>query len=91
MSQALKPFGHEDSKTVYVILVDQSILIFPGPMSHLFVGVHEQSYIAHVVDYATETWEKQQEVQEPKITNSASIVKSLDCAIIALLVFTRQK
>jgi hypothetical protein len=30
----------------------------PGPMSHLFMGVQEQSYIAHVVDHATETWKK---------------------------------
>jgi len=27
-------------------------------MSHLFMGVQEQSYIAHVVDYATETWKR---------------------------------
>ena len=28
------------------------------PMSHLFIGVQEQSYIAHVVDHATKTWKK---------------------------------
>jgi hypothetical protein len=27
-------------------------------MSHLFVGVHEQNYIAHVVEHATETWKR---------------------------------
>ena len=27
-------------------------------MSHLFMGVQEQSYIAHVVDHATETWKR---------------------------------
>lgn len=31
------------------------VYYFSGPMAHLFNSVHEQTYVAHVIAYATKT------------------------------------
>ena len=36
----------------YFLLVILQLFFLLGPMSHLFHGVHEQSYVAHVVGHA---------------------------------------
>ena len=59
----------------------------PGPMSHLFMGVQEQSYIAHVVEHATETWKrdgfKRVLSAAPSTTVSGSILVIV-CALLTL-------
>ena len=37
---------------IYTLQENVQILFSTGPMSHLFHGVHEQSYVAHVVGHA---------------------------------------
>ena len=53
-----------------------------GPMSHLFIGVQEQSYIAHVVDHATDTWKK----DKSRKLNSAGMVSAFFKATILISV-----
>jgi hypothetical protein len=57
-------------------------------MSHLFIGVHEQSYIAHVVDHATETWKRdgyRRVISAAGLTGSAGRLL-LTCTLLALVV-----
>ena len=55
-------------------------------MSHLFMGVQEQSYIAHVVEHATETWKRdgfKRVLSSAPATVSGSILV-LVCALLTL-------
>ena len=63
--------------------------IFPGPMAHLFHGVHEQHYIAHVIAYSScigpsqnDDCSKRRENDAPRMKISITYILS-----VALLTF----
>jgi len=54
-------------------------------MSHLLVGVHEENYIAHVVEYATEMWSKQKKPPKSNSGNKLFSTFSIGMAICLIV------
>ena len=57
-----------------------------GPMSHLFHGVHEQSYIAHVMAYASCVGPNTQHCDEPGVDYTCSRAPQLLQPVSEMLV-----
>lgn len=66
----------------------EDVAIFAkGPMSHLFHGVQEQSYIAHVMAYAA-CIDPYNECKLPPPNHAASIHPSLLLLVMGLLILS---
>ena len=57
-----------------------------GPMSHLFHGVHEQNYIAHVMAYASCVGPNTGHCDEPKVDYTCSRAPQLLQPVSEMLV-----
>ena len=83
-----------------VIVYDLCLDFPPGPMSHLFHAVHEQSYIAHVMMYAAcvgdyrQACDRQQRLTRSKSGNPSAghnAAPSLLTVVMATLITAASK
>ena len=48
-----------------------------GPMSHLFTGTHEQTFIAHAMAYAACVGQNQRHCYTPQLSDSVGLLSSI--------------